>query len=455
MTIIAFEALAVATALPTAARSLHGLAGYGWAFTGFLVASIVGMVRVGHATRTARARDCRCCSGLVLFIAGLVIASAADQMWVLIAARVVQGFAVGLLITAMYVVMGEVYPDEVRPRMFAALATSWVVPGLVGPVAGRLDHRAVLLALGVRRPGPVRGAGRADAGAVAAPAATSAAGEQASDQRRIWFAVLTALGIAGVAGVGEHQNLLSIVLAVVGLAAMVLRAAPAAAAPAPPGSRPACRRPSRSAACWPAVFVGMEVLVPLTLRVQRHYSPTMAGLPLMLTAVSWAAASQMQGRAQNPNRARLSGDRAGAARGRRARHGAGRHPVGAGLGGVRGLADRRLRGRVRADQRSAWRCWNTPTTPTAARTRPRCSWPTRRMAAVSAAFSGALVALAAHGRISYGAGFVDCVYRDAGRDRAAGGPAGVRLRAGRRAEGSAAPVRLRAVAAPSRSARAP
>ena len=31
MTIIAFEALAVATALPTAARSLHGLAAYGWA----------------------------------------------------------------------------------------------------------------------------------------------------------------------------------------------------------------------------------------------------------------------------------------------------------------------------------------------------------------------------------------------------------------------------------------
>ena len=55
-------------------------------------------------------------------------------MWQLIAARVVQGLAVGLLITAMYVVMGEVYPDQVRPRMFAALATSWVVPGLVGPV---------------------------------------------------------------------------------------------------------------------------------------------------------------------------------------------------------------------------------------------------------------------------------------------------------------------------------
>jgi hypothetical protein len=35
ITLIAFEAMAVAAALPTAARDVHGLAGYGWAFTGF------------------------------------------------------------------------------------------------------------------------------------------------------------------------------------------------------------------------------------------------------------------------------------------------------------------------------------------------------------------------------------------------------------------------------------
>ena len=58
MTIIAFEAMAVATALPTAARSLHGLAAYGWCFTGFLVANVVGMV--GSAcTPTCADRECR------------------------------------------------------------------------------------------------------------------------------------------------------------------------------------------------------------------------------------------------------------------------------------------------------------------------------------------------------------------------------------------------------------
>ncbi|HEU5270108.1 MAG TPA: hypothetical protein VFU36_09295, partial [Jatrophihabitans sp.] len=44
------------------------------------------------------------------------------------------------------------------------------------------------------------------------------------------------------------------------------------------------------------VFVGMEVLVPLTLTVQWHYKPILAGLPLMFTAVAWAVASQIHGR---------------------------------------------------------------------------------------------------------------------------------------------------------------
>ena len=78
MTIIAFEAMAVATALPTAARSLHGLASYGWAFTGFLVASIVGMVASGMRS-DAHGPRLPLLVGLPLFIAGLVLASAAGR----------------------------------------------------------------------------------------------------------------------------------------------------------------------------------------------------------------------------------------------------------------------------------------------------------------------------------------------------------------------------------------
>jgi hypothetical protein len=44
VTLVAFEAMAVPTAMPTAVRELPGLAHYGWAFSGFIIASVIGMV---------------------------------------------------------------------------------------------------------------------------------------------------------------------------------------------------------------------------------------------------------------------------------------------------------------------------------------------------------------------------------------------------------------------------
>ena len=73
ITLIAFEAMAVSAALPTAARDVHGLAGYGWAFTGFLVANIVGMVASGQLS-DARGPRPPLVAGLAFFLAGLVLA---------------------------------------------------------------------------------------------------------------------------------------------------------------------------------------------------------------------------------------------------------------------------------------------------------------------------------------------------------------------------------------------
>jgi MFS family permease len=303
MTIIAFEALAVATALPTAARSLNGLASYGWAFTGFLVASVVGMVVSGMYSDIHGARR-PLLVGLVLFIIGLLIGGVAESMWVLVAARFVQGVAVGLLITAMYVVMGEVYEDQVRPRMFAALASAWVIPGLVGPVVAgwiteQLSWRWVFSGLA---PFVVLG------GVLMLPSLRqlrrSTGPGRRMDLRRIGYALLTAIGVAGVANLGENLNALGAAVAVVGLMAMVLglrRLLPAGT------SRFASGVPAAIAfrGVLAGVFVGMEVILPLTLSVQLHYSPTMAGMPLMLSALSWAAASAIQGRLRNPNRSAL------------------------------------------------------------------------------------------------------------------------------------------------------
>jgi MFS family permease len=299
MTIIAFEAMAVATALPTAARSLHGLAAYGWSFTGFLVASVVGMVASGMYS-DQRGPRMPLLVGLALFIAGLALGGVANAMWVLVAARTVQGIAVGLLITAMYVVMGEVYADQIRPRIFAALASAWIVPGLIGPVISGwiTEHLSWRWVFGGLAPFVALG------GLMLVPSLrhlrTHTSHGALADPRRIGFAVLAAAGIAAVANVGEHQSAANIAIALVGVVGMVVglrRLLPKGTVTFRAGVPAAVAFRGVLA----GIFFGMEAIVPLTLTVQHHYSPTLSGMPLMLTAVSWAIGSNIQGRLKHAN----------------------------------------------------------------------------------------------------------------------------------------------------------
>ncbi len=81
--------------------------------------------------------------GTAWFLAGLIIAGLAPTMEVLVVGRIIQGFGAGLLTVALYVVVGHLYPAALRPRIFAAFATGWVVPSLVGPaIAGLIVEHA-------------------------------------------------------------------------------------------------------------------------------------------------------------------------------------------------------------------------------------------------------------------------------------------------------------------------
>ena len=133
--LIAFEATAVGTAMPVAARELDGIPLYAFAFSAYFTTSLFAMVLAGQwadrrgplrpltagiaafARRAAAVRDRRApcgCSSL---------------------GRAVQGLGGGLVIVALYVVVGRAYPERLRPAIMAAFAASWVVPSVVGPLA--------------------------------------------------------------------------------------------------------------------------------------------------------------------------------------------------------------------------------------------------------------------------------------------------------------------------------
>ncbi|MFJ8595611.1 MFS transporter [Streptomyces sp. NPDC093598] len=132
--LIAFEATAVGTAMPVAARELDGVSLYAFAFSGYFTTSLFGMVLSGQWS-DRRGPLGPLTTGIASFGAGLLLSGTAGTMWVFILGRAVQGFGGGLVIVALYVVVGRAYPERLRPAIMAAFAASWVLPSIVGPLA--------------------------------------------------------------------------------------------------------------------------------------------------------------------------------------------------------------------------------------------------------------------------------------------------------------------------------
>src|SRR6266481_1589371 len=116
ITLVAFEALAVSTIMPTVARELDPrLKLYGWVFTAFLLGSLIGIVVVGGAI-DRRGLALPFGLGLGLFAIGLLVGGLAPSMPVLVAARFVQGLGGGSVPPIAYVAIGRSLPETMRAR---------------------------------------------------------------------------------------------------------------------------------------------------------------------------------------------------------------------------------------------------------------------------------------------------------------------------------------------------
>src|SRR5947209_5577345 len=147
----AFEGLAVATILPRIVANLGGLSLYGWSFSAYMLATILGLILAGdEADRKGPALPFL--FGVSLFVLGLILAGTASSMLIFVLSRGVQGLGAGIITSVAYVCLGRGYPEQLKPQMIAILSSAWVVPGLVGPalagiVADAVGWRWVFLGL--------------------------------------------------------------------------------------------------------------------------------------------------------------------------------------------------------------------------------------------------------------------------------------------------------------------
>jgi len=299
ISLFAFEALAVGTAMPVAAAALDGLNLYALAFGAPLAAGVIGMV-LGGPWSDRRGPGPAIWAGLTAFVLGLLVAGTAQTMVQLVVGRTLQGAGSGLVVVALYVVVAQVYPAALHPRIFAAFSTAWVVPSLVGPavaglVAEHVGWRWVFLAVP----------------AIAVPAALllrpalarlSGTGQTRPDSAGLLpWALLAAVSAGTLHVAGQHVSLagaLLLGLGLLGLGVALPRLLPTGT------FRVARGLPAVIAlrGLFAAGFFTAEVFVPLMLIHERGLSPSLAGIALTVGAVSWAVGSNLQAGVSSPRR---------------------------------------------------------------------------------------------------------------------------------------------------------
>ena len=298
VTLVGFESLAVATAMPTVAAALDGLRFYPVAFGVTTATGLVGMVIAGSwCDRGLVSRALWV--GIGTFVGGLLVCGAAPDMLVLILGRAIVGLGFGLVYVTLYVLVALVHPAEQHPRVFAAIAAAWVLPGIVGPLVGGL----IVETLGWRWVFLAAPPLAVPAACLLVPALRSlrqvpSTVATAGGRTPLVRALLAAAGI-GVLYVGGQLPgrwlVAGAALVVGGLLLMsvsVPRLLPAGTL--------------RAQAGLPAVialrgligasFIGAQVMLPLVLSRERGFGAVGAGALLTLGAVTWALGSWLRGR---------------------------------------------------------------------------------------------------------------------------------------------------------------
>jgi MFS family permease len=293
---IAFETIAVATAMPVAARDLDGLKYYAWAFSGFLIGMLFATVLTGRLSdRIGPAKPLLV--GLVIFLAGLLIAGSARSMAQLVAGRVVQGLGSGAMNVAIYVCVAVAFSPRQRPKMFTYISTAWVLPSFVGPpvsawLTQHLSWHWVFFAV---IPLVIFGGAMAFPSLLRLMRSRQPNDSDVSKPAPLWAATLVAAAAAALQLAGQRLDWLAVVLAVGGVVGLLVALPPLM----PPGFlrfRRGLPQVIQTRGFLAGAFFGAEAFVPLMLVEQRAVPLLQAGVVLTVGSIGWTAGSWLQAR---------------------------------------------------------------------------------------------------------------------------------------------------------------
>jgi hypothetical protein len=129
------NALLMSTVMPSAVKDIGGLAYMSWPSTSFLAASVIAASAGGIARAVFGARNAYIVAG-TLFGFGSLLGGVAPSIALLVFGRFVQGIGGGLLSSLAFVMVRNVFPADLWPRVFTLFSSIWGISVLLGPLTG-------------------------------------------------------------------------------------------------------------------------------------------------------------------------------------------------------------------------------------------------------------------------------------------------------------------------------
>jgi MFS family permease len=287
--LVAIQQLVIITIMPDVLRELGMVQLYGLAFTVQALATIGTIPIAGRALDRLGARAVLI-PVLGLFAAGLFVSATAPTMPVFLVGQFLSGAGGGGLYALSLGTVAKTYPDAIRARVLALLASMWILPGLIGPPLGALIASTAGWRWAFIAPYPVL----ILAWFLLAPSLdlVPSAGDESVQLSLRWpLQLMLGAGLVFVSlTVIEWWSLAIVAVGlVIGFVALV-RIVPAGTLVAAPGAPAA----AASAFLLSTGFIAVDAFLTLMLTQVRELSLAKAGLVVTIATLTWAAGSAWQ-----------------------------------------------------------------------------------------------------------------------------------------------------------------
>ena len=150
----AASSLLAATTLPSAVREFGGGDLIGWAFTLYLLGSILAGSSSALLLNFSGIR-LALSIGAAIYLLGCLICSASPNIYVILIGRLTQGFGGGFLVALAFIAIRYWFDPNLMPKVMALISVIWSMSAFAGPLVGGTfatfgDWRLAFLFVGIQ-----------------------------------------------------------------------------------------------------------------------------------------------------------------------------------------------------------------------------------------------------------------------------------------------------------------